>query len=123
MLHFIHFRTSLLPHRDMETRLLPFVLDVDLPCPLMIEQHLPQDELEVILVHVRMRTRNLIITHVREIERGTVAMTRLRGGVDVSAPLQVLHILLRPQDRGHIEAVMRQVIARQNIRPLGSDSI
>ena len=123
MLSFYNFSADLLPHRDMETRLLPFVLDVDLPGPLMIEQHLPQDELEVILVHVRMRTRNLIITHVREIERGAVAMTRLRGGVDVSAPLQVLHILLRLQDRGHIEAVMRQVIARQNIRPLGSDRI
>ena len=123
MLHFIHFRTSLLPHRDMETRLLPFVLDVDLPCPLMIEQHLPQDELEVILVHVRMRTRNLIITHVREIERGAVAMTRLRGGVDVSAPLQVFHILLRPQDRSHIETVMRQAVTAQYIRPLGSDSV
>jgi len=107
MLSFYNFSAGLLPHRDMETTLLPFVFHVYLPCALMVEQHLSQDEFEIILVHVRMRVRYLIITHVREVEGRAVAMTRLRGRVDITASLQVLHIFLRTQHGGYIEAVVR----------------
>ena len=95
----------------METALFPFVLDIYFPCPLMVEQHLAKDEFEVILVHVHMRARYFIITHIREVEGRTVTMAGLRDGVDVSAALQLFYIFLRAQHRSHIEAVMRQAVA------------
>lgn len=89
----------------------------------MIQQHLSQDQFQIILVHVHMRARYLTITHVREIESRAVAVTGLRGGVDVSAALQELDILLSAQDGSHVEPVMRQTVALQYIRPLGPDGI
>ena len=89
----------------------------------MVQQHLSQDEFQIILVHVHMRARYFIITHVREVESRSVAVTGLRGGVDVSAALQELHILLGAQDGSHVEPVMWQTVALQYICPLGTDSI
>ena len=82
-----------------------------------------KDQFEIILVHVHMRARYLIITHVREIEGRAVTMAGLGDGVDVSAALQVLDIFLRAEHRCHVEPVMRQVIPTEDIRPLGADSI
>ena len=90
----------------MEAGLFRFVLHVDLSCPLMVQQHLSQDQFEVVLVHVIARARNLIITHVREVEGRAVTMTALRDGVDVSAALQVLNIFLRAQHGGDIKTIM-----------------
>ena len=107
----------------MEARLLPFVLDVYLSGSLVVEQHLSENQFEIILVHVIARARNLIISHVREIEGRAVTMTTLRDGVNVSAPLQVLDIFLRTQYGGDIETVMGQAVALQYIRPFGADGI
>ena len=102
----------------MEAGLLGFVLDVYLSGPLVVEQHLPEYEFQVILVHVVARTCNLVVAEVCQIERRAVAVATLRNGVDVSAALQLAYILLCTQDRCHTEPVMRQVVAPQYIRPL-----
>lgn len=72
----------------------------------MVQQHLSQDQFEVVLVHEIARARNLIITHVREVEGRAVTMTALRDGVDVSAALQVPDIFLRTQHGGDIKTIM-----------------
>ncbi len=82
-----------------------------------------QDQFEIILVHVHMRARYLIITHVREIEGRAVTMAGLGDGVDVSAALQVFDIFLRAEDGGDVETIVRQVVSTQYIRPFGPDSI
>ncbi len=102
----------------MEAGLLGFVLDVDFPCPLVVEQHLPEYEFQVILVHVVACTRNLVVAEVCQIERRAVAVAALRNGVDVSAALQLAYILLCAQNRCHTKPVMRQIVALQYIRPL-----
>lgn len=101
----------------MEAGLLGFVLDVYLSGPLVVEQHLPEYEFQVILMHVVARTCNLVVAEVCQIERCAVAVAALRNGVDVSAALQLAYILLCTQDRCHTKPVMRQVVAPQYIRP------
>ena len=104
--------------RDVEAALLRFVLDVYLPCPLVVEQHLPEHQFEVVFVHVVACARHLVIPHVREVKRRAVAVTGLRDRIDVAAALQVLDVLLRAEHGGDVEPVMRQAVALQYIRPL-----
>lgn len=99
-----------MPYCDVKAGLFGFVFDVNLPCPLVIQQDLSQDEFQIILVHVIARARYLIISHVREIEGGAVAMTALRDGIDVSAALQVFDIFLRPQHRGDVKPIVWEVV-------------
>ena len=99
-----------MPYCDVKAGLFGFVFDVNLPCPLMIQQHLSQDEFQIILVHVIARARNLIISHVREVKRRAIAMTTLRDGIDVSAALQVFDIFLRPQHRGDVKPIVGEVV-------------
>ena len=101
----------------MEAGLLGFVLDVNLPCPLVVEQHLPEYEFQIILMHVVACTRNLVVAEICQIERRAVAVATLRNGVDISAALQLSYILLCAQNRCHTKPVMRQVVAPQYIRP------
>ena len=101
----------------MEAGLLGFVLDVYLSGPLVVEQHLPEYEFQVILVHVVARTCDLVVAEVCQIERCAIAVATLRNGVDVSAALQLAYILLCAQNRCHTKPVMRQVVAPQYIRP------
>lgn len=101
----------------MEAGLLGFVLDVYFPCPLVVEQHLPEYEFQVIFVHIVACTRNLVVAEVCQIERRAVAVATLRYGVDISAALQLAYILLCAQNRCHTKPVMRQVVAPQYIRP------
>lgn len=101
----------------MEAGLLGFVLDVNLRCPLVVEQHLSEYEFQIILMHIVARTRNLVVAEVCQIERRAVAVATLRNGVDVSAALQLAYILLCAQNRCHTKPVMRQVVAPQYIRP------
>ena len=108
----------LLPHRYMEARLFGFVLDVYLTGTLVVEQHLPEYEFEIILVHVVAGTCHLVEVEIRQVECGAVAMAALRHGVDVPATLQLTNVLLRTQDRRHAKAVVRQVVAAEYIRPL-----
>ena len=61
-------------------------------------------------MHVHVCARHLMITHIREVKSCAVAMTALCHGVDVSAALQELDILLRAQNRSDIELIVRQVI-------------
>lgn len=114
---------SSFPHRNMEARLFPLVLDVNLAGSLMVEQHLSQNEFQIILVHIIACARNLIETHIREIKSGAVTVTGLRDGVDVSAALQVLDILLRTEYGSDVKTVMRQTVPRQYICPLGADRV
>lgn len=107
----------------MEAGLFPFVLDVDAPGALVVKENLSEDEFEVILVHVQVRSGHFVIAHIGEIEGRAVAVTALGDGVDIAASLQVLDVLLRAQDRGDIEAVMGQTVTAQDIRPLCSDGI
>ena len=107
----------------MEARLFPFIFNIYLACALVVEEHLPEDEFEVIFVHIIARAGYLIIAHVREVKGRAVAMTALRNGIDIAAALQVLDVFLGTQHGCDIKAVMRQVIAAQYIRPLGSDSV
>ena len=107
----------------MEAGLFPFIFDIYLPGALVVEEHLPEDEFEVILVHIIARARHLIIAHVREVEGCAVTMTAPGDGINIAATLEVLDVFLRTQHGCDIKAVMGQVIAAQYIRPLGSDSI
>lgn len=107
----------------MEAGLFPFIFDIYLPGALVVEEHLPEDEFEVIFVHIIARARHLIIAHVREVEGCAVAMTALRDRIDIAATLEVPDVFLRTQHGCHIKTVMGQVIAAQYIRPLRSDSI
>ena len=99
-----------MPYCDVKAGLFGFVFDVNLPCPLMIQQHLSQDEFQIILVHVIARARNLIISHVREVESCAVTMATLRDGIDVSVALQVFDIFLRPQHRGDVKPIVWEVV-------------
>ena len=74
-------------------------------------------------MHIIARARYFLITHIREIKSGTVTMTALRSGIDIPAALQVFDVLLGAQNRGDVEAVMRQAIPLQYIRPLHSDGV
>ena len=107
----------------MEARLFPFVFNIYFVGTLMVEEHLPEDEFEVIFVHVIARARYLIISHIREIEGRAVTMTALRDGIDIAAALEEPDVFLRTQHTRYIESVMRQVIATEYIRPLHSDCI
>ena len=62
-------------------------------------------------MHVIARARYLIISHIREVKGGAVAMTALRDRIDVSAASQVLDVLLRTQYGSDVEPVVRQVVA------------
>jgi len=84
---------------------------------------LSQDQFEIILVHVHMRARYLIITHVREIEGRAVAMARLRDRIDIATALQILDVFLCAKNRGDVETIVRQVVSTQYIRPFGPDGI
>ena len=95
----------------MEAGLLRFVFHVYLSGSLVIQQYLSKHQFEVILVHVVARARYLIISYVREVKSGAVAMTTLRDGVDVSAALQVFDIFLRTQHGGDIEPIVGQVVS------------
>ena len=99
-----------MPYCDVKAGLFRFVFDVNLPCPLMIQQHLSQDEFQIILVHVVARARNLIISHVREVEGCAVTMATLCDGIDVSAFLKVFDIFLRPQHRGDVKPIVWEVV-------------
>lgn len=107
----------------MEAGLFGFVLDEDGSGSLVVEQYLSKDEFEVVGVHVLMRLRDLVEAHISEVERGAEAVAGLRDGVDIAAALEVLYILLRTQDGGDVEAVMRQVVSSKYIRPFVSNSI
>ena len=107
----------------MEAGLFPFIFDIYLACALMVEEHLPEHQFEVIFVHIIARARHLIIAHVRKVEGCAVAMTALRDGIDIAAALEEPDVFLRTQHGCHIKTVMGQVIAAQYIRPLRSDSI
>lgn len=78
----------LLADRYVETALFPFVFDVYLARSLMIEQHLAENQFKIILVHIIARTRYLIITHIREVERRSVTVATLRNRIDIAAALQ-----------------------------------
>lgn len=98
------------PHRDMEARLFPLVLDVNLAGSLMVEQHLSQNEFQIIFVHVIVCARYLIVTHIREIKSGAVTMAGLCDGVDIATFLQELDIFLRTQYRRDVKLIMRQTV-------------
>ncbi len=104
-----------MPYGDVKAGLFGFVFDENFPCSLVIQQHLSQDEFQIILVHVIARARYLIISHVREIEGGAVAMTALRDGIDVSAALQVFDILLV----GSVDATLVRIFAFLHIETVG----
>ena len=107
----------------MEARLFPFIFNIYLTGALVVEQHLSEHQFEVIFVHIIARAGYLIIAHVREVKGRAVTMTALGDGIDIAAALQVLDVFLRTQHGCDIKAVMRQVIAAQYIRPLGSDGV
>ena len=114
---------SLLSNGYMEAGLFPFIFDIDFAGSLVVEEHLSEHEFEVIFVHIIARLCYLVVAHVSEIEGGTVAMTRVRDGVDVSAALQVLYVLFGTQYGGDIEAIMREVIAFEDVGPLVTDRV
>lgn len=107
----------------MEAGLFGFVLDEDGSGSLVVEEYLPEDEFEVVGVHVLVRLRDLVKAHISEVERGAEAVAGLRDGVDIAAALEILYVLLRTQDGGDVEAVMRQVVSSKYIRPFVSNSI
>ena len=80
----------------METTLLGFVFDVDLAGALVVEQHLPEYEFEVVLMHIVAGAGHFVVAHIRQIERRTVAVATRCHGVDVAAALQMPDTLLRP---------------------------
>ena len=102
----------------MKAGLPPFVLDVNTSRPLMIEQHLTQHQLQVILCHIVICACYFVVAIVGDVEGRPVAMARLVGGVDVPASLQQSHILLRPQNARYVESVVRQPVASEDVRPL-----
>ena len=101
----------------MKTRLFPLVFDVDLPGTLMVQQHLSENEFEVVLVHVHARVRYLIISHVREVEGRAVAMAGLGDGIDIAASLKLPYVFLRAEHGSDIEAVVRQAVSGEDVRP------
>lgn len=101
-----------MPYGDVKAGLFGFVFDENLPCPLVVQEHLPQYQFQIVLVHVRMRARYFIISHIREVKRRAVAMAGLRDGIDVSASLQIFDILLCTEHRSDIETIVRQSVAR-----------
>ena len=102
----------------MKACLSPFVLHINTPCALVVEEHLPEHQFQVILVHIIVGARNLVVAIVGDVESGAVAVAGLIGGVDIPASLQQLHILLRPQNARYVESVVRQPVASEDVRPL-----
>ena len=102
----------------MKARLSPFVLHVNTPCALVVEEHLPEHQFQVILVHIIVGARNLVVAIVSDVESRAVAVAGLVGGVDIPASLQQSYILLRPQYARYIEPIMRQSVAGEDVRPL-----
>ena len=102
----------------VKARLSPFVLHVNTPCALVVEEHLSEHQFQVILVHIIIGARDLVVAIVSDVESGAVAVARLVGGVDIPASLQQLHILLRPQNARYVESVVRQSVASEDVRPL-----
>ena len=87
-INFANDMILLLADRYVETALFPFVFDVYIARSLMIEQHLAENQFKIILVHIIARTRYLIITHIREVERRSVTVATLRNRIDIAAALQ-----------------------------------
>ena len=102
----------------MKARLTPLVLNKDFACALVVEEHLPEHQFQVILVHEIIGARNLVVAIVGDVESRAVAVAGLVGGVDISASLQQSHILLRPQNARYIESVVRQPVASEDVCPL-----
>ena len=102
----------------MKACLSPFVLHVNTPCALVVEEHLPEHQFQVILVHIIVGARNLVVAIVSDVESRAVAVTGLIGGVDIPASLQQSHILLRPQNARYVESVVRQPVASEDVCPL-----
>ena len=102
----------------MKACLSPFVLHINTPCALVVEEHLPEHQFQVILVHIIVGARNLVIAIVGDVESGAVAVAGLIGGVDIPASLQQSHILLRPQNARYVESVVWQSVASEDVRPL-----
>ena len=102
----------------MKARLTPLVLNKDFACALVVEQHLPEYQFQVILVHEIIGARNLVVAIVSDVESRAVAVAGLVGGVDILASLQQSYILLRPQYARYIEPIMRQPVASEDVRPL-----
>ena len=102
----------------MKARLTPLVLNKDFTCALVVEQHLPEHQFQVILVHEIIGARNLFVAIVSDVESRAVAVAGLVGGVDIPASLQQSYILLRPQYARYIEPIMRQSVAGEDVRPL-----
>ena len=101
----------------MKARLTPLVLNKDFACALVVEQHLPEYQFQVILVHEIIGARNLVVAIVSDVESRAVAVAGLVGGVDIPASLQQSPILLRPQNARYIESVVRQPVASEDVRP------
>ena len=102
----------------MKARLTPLVLNKDFACALVVEEHLPEHQFQVILGHIVVGARNLVVAIVGDVESRAVAVAGLVGGVDIPASLQQSHILLRPQNARYVEPIMRQSVAGENVRPL-----
>ena len=113
----------LLAHRDVEAGLLVFVLDVDTSCALFVEEDLTKNQFQIILVHVLARARYLIKTEVCQVEGGAIVVARVGSGIDVTTALQLLDIILGAEHAGDIELIMRQTIALQDIRELGTNAL
>ena len=113
-----HISLFLGSDRYMKAGLSPFVLHVNTPCALVVEQHLSEHQLQVILRHVVVGARNFVVAIVGDVEGCTIAMARLVGGVNVPASLQQSHILLRPKHARYVEPIVRQPVAREDVRPL-----
>ena len=102
----------------MKARLTPLVLNKDFACALVVEEHLPEHQFQVILVHEIIGARNLFVAIVSDVESRAVAVAGLVGGVDISASLQQSYILLRPQYARYVESIVRQPVASEDVRPL-----
>ena len=105
-------------YRNMKACLSPFVLHVNTPRALVVEEHLPEHQFQVILVHIIVGARNLVVAIVGDVESGAVAVAGLVGGVDIPASLQQSYILLRPQYARYVESIVRQPVASEDVRPL-----
>ena len=61
-------------NRNMKARLTPLVLNKDFACALVVEQHLTEYQLQVILVHEIIGARNLVVAIVSDVESRAVAV-------------------------------------------------
>ena len=58
----------------MEARLFVFVLDIYFSGTLVVKESLPEYEFEIILMHVRARTRYLIVSTICDVKSCSIAV-------------------------------------------------